>query len=346
MGDCVGVVTGGGDTKTYYYWCIDCIHEQMMSALQQKENEHQQHQQLPPGDTAWVCRGCGDVHHGYSHFEDGVLHQPGSLLEEEEQHADEKEQEPQKEPEPKPEPRPGSAPLLETPLPEIDWNKILTAQPTNTEFKWTFNPLPTTVVTLNDQEPEEDKTDEAIFTLAERDPDPDRKPLFELPLVPVRTGEEDESVIFRAPCKLYRVKDKRWKQRGQGFLKILQHHTTKKCRLVMRQLITGKVILNHLLERYVKPNQGLPLWCGNDVSDGEAQLVYFKAQFAEDFFTNGFLDCYTNTIARPETQWIPRPLPSSADDDHNMQKVMALEDLDECELVESVHALHVTDQSK
>ena len=63
----------------------------------------------------------------------------------------------------------------------------------------------------------------------EHDPRPDFEAIIPLPdIVEVRTGEEDEEVLFEDRCKLYRWADglsgsKEWKERGLGQIKIMQN---------------------------------------------------------------------------------------------------------------------------
>ncbi len=49
-------------------------------------------------------------------------------------------------------------------------------------------------------------------------------------------------------CRLYRVTDGEWKQRGTGDVKILKHKETGAYRLVMRQEKTLKLIANHRID--------------------------------------------------------------------------------------------------
>lgn len=49
-------------------------------------------------------------------------------------------------------------------------------------------------------------------------------PVIPLPdKVEVKTGEEDENVLYSHRAKLYRFREKQWRERGLGDVKILQH---------------------------------------------------------------------------------------------------------------------------
>lgn len=48
--------------------------------------------------------------------------------------------------------------------------------------------------------------------------------------VEVKTGEEDEEVLYSHRAKLFRFTDKEWRERGVGDIKILKHNETKKLR--------------------------------------------------------------------------------------------------------------------
>jgi hypothetical protein len=53
--------------------------------------------------------------------------------------------------------------------------------------------------------------------------------------VPV-TGEENEDLLLRMKCKLYRFKDDEWKERATGYLKILRNKQhPHKVRMIIRQ---------------------------------------------------------------------------------------------------------------
>lgn len=72
----------------------------------------------------------------------------------------------------------------------------------------------------SDGEPEEDEGEHIYF-----------KPLIPLPeKVEVKTGEEDEEVLYCHRAKLFRFVDGEWKERGVGDVKILKHKDTSKLR--------------------------------------------------------------------------------------------------------------------
>lgn len=61
------------------------------------------------------------------------------------------------------------------------------------------------------------------------------------------TGEEDEEKMFGERCKLFRMDDGQWKERGVGELKILKQATNNTYRLVMRREQVLKLCANHKL---------------------------------------------------------------------------------------------------
>lgn len=52
-------------------------------------------------------------------------------------------------------------------------------------------------------------------------------PVIPLPeKIDVKTGEEDETVLYSHRAKLFRFRDSEWRERGLGDVKILQHNQT------------------------------------------------------------------------------------------------------------------------
>ena len=108
----------------------------------------------------------------------------------------------------------------------------------------------------------------------------------ELPKVAKVTGEEKEECIFRVRCKLYRLRDDQWKERGTGNGKLLRNKETKKIRFVMRQEKTLKPVANFILQESplcelvpMKGNDKAFVWSCNDFSEEEARLEKLAARF-------------------------------------------------------------------
>ena len=69
---------------------------------------------------------------------------------------------------------------------------------------------------------------------------PEFLPIIPLPdEVEVKTGEEEEKVLFVARCKLYRFTEEQWKERGVGDIKILWKEESGQARVVMRREQVG-----------------------------------------------------------------------------------------------------------
>ena len=81
-----------------------------------------------------------------------------------------------------------------------------------------------------------------------------------LPKAEIKTGEEDEDLIFKGRGKLYRFREKEWKERGTGDMKLLRHKTDKTIRFILRQDKTLKIVANFIISEKplceLKPHQG------------------------------------------------------------------------------------------
>ncbi|KAH8232523.1 hypothetical protein KR032_008633 [Drosophila birchii] len=108
-------------------------------------------------------------------------------------------------------------------------------------------------------------------------------PVIPLPdKIDVKTGEEDEELLFVHRAKLYRHTEGEWKERGLGDVKILRHIQTKKLRVVMRREQVFKICLNHVLNNEVvyKPkDEKSLLFAAHDFSEGESVLERFTLRF-------------------------------------------------------------------
>ncbi|BFZ00232.1 hypothetical protein BsWGS_03271 [Bradybaena similaris] len=101
------------------------------------------------------------------------------------------------------------------------------------------------------------------------------EPVVKLPeKVEVKTGEEDEAILFESRGKLYRFVSGEWKEKGVGVIKILQHRDTKKTRILMRRDQVLKICCNHIIE----PSLSLQPMAK---SEGKA-WVWYALDFSED----------------------------------------------------------------
>uniref|UniRef100_A0A672L9Z1 RanBD1 domain-containing protein n=1 Tax=Sinocyclocheilus grahami TaxID=75366 RepID=A0A672L9Z1_SINGR len=77
------------------------------------------------------------------------------------------------------------------------------------------------------------------------------EPIVSLPEVEVKSGEEDEEILFKERAKLYRWDRElnQWKERGVGDIKILYHPVIKRYRVVMRREQVLNVCANHTISK-------------------------------------------------------------------------------------------------
>ncbi|XP_065282163.1 ran-specific GTPase-activating protein-like [Dermacentor albipictus] len=109
-------------------------------------------------------------------------------------------------------------------------------------------------------------------------PDIHFEPVMKLPLIDVKTLEEDEEVLVKLRGKLYRYvtapdEAPEWKERGTGEVKILCNKSGH-CRILMRRDKTFKVCANH----YVHPGMELKPSHGSD----KAWVWSTVADFADE----------------------------------------------------------------
>ncbi|XP_043926927.1 E3 SUMO-protein ligase RanBP2-like [Protopterus annectens] len=131
------------------------------------------------------------------------------------------------------------------------------------------------------------------------------EPIVHLPEVEVRSGEEDEEIIFKERAKLYRWdrESSSWKERGVGDLKIL-FHSQKRCyRVVMRRDQVLKVCANHLIttKMELKPlntSNNAFVWSATDYADGSGRMEQLAAKFKipdlASAFKEKFEECQRN----------------------------------------------------
>ena len=100
-----------------------------------------------------------------------------------------------------------------------------------------------------------------------------------LPKAEVKTGEEDEDIIYKGRGKIYRFREKEWKERGIGDMKLLRHKKEKRIRFILRQDKTLKIVANFIIQDKplceLKPHQGsdkMFYFIANDYSE-EAPMI-------------------------------------------------------------------------
>ncbi|XP_016098452.1 LOW QUALITY PROTEIN: E3 SUMO-protein ligase RanBP2-like [Sinocyclocheilus grahami] len=128
------------------------------------------------------------------------------------------------------------------------------------------------------------------------------EPIVSLPEVEVRSGEEDEEILFRERAKLYRWDRElnQWKERGVGDLKILFHPLKKSYRLLMRREQVLRVCANHSISPSIelKPmntSANSLVWTATDYAEGDGKVEQLAAKFKTselaESFTRAFTDC-------------------------------------------------------
>ena len=133
------------------------------------------------------------------------------------------------------------------------------------------------------------------------------KPIVSLAKTELKTGEEDEIVLFTSRCKLYRL-DGQWKERGVGELKILNNSNQGTFRIIMRRDVVRKLGANHLLHpgMEVVPKEGVEttwIWkCGADIADGEPRAETFAAKFKNAAIGRAFKEAFEQSVDDSEMQ--------------------------------------------
>jgi len=149
-------------------------------------------------------------------------------------------------------------------------------------------------------------TDEQAKEEAEREADVYFEPVVHLETVQTSNNEENEDAIFKMRAKLFRFdkKEKEWKERGIGDVRLMEHKETHKIRILMRQEKTFKVRLNH----YLVPGLELTemhgsdrawMWnCPMDYSEEEPQPDIFAIRFKDHELALQFKNAFEDAIEK------------------------------------------------
>ena len=157
----------------------------------------------------------------------------------------------------------GSKPFMFNLNPQISSTPVRSADPKSFVFK-----SPEQIDKDNEKLEADEREDEDEGT----DAGPHFEPVIPLPdLVEVKTGEEDEEVLFSFRAKLFRWNDAQWKERGIGDMKILKNKEGKR-RILMRREQVHKICANHFISSEMKltPMAGKDtawIWIAMDGSD-------------------------------------------------------------------------------
>ncbi|XP_056644005.1 E3 SUMO-protein ligase RanBP2-like [Diorhabda sublineata] len=170
-----------------------------------------------------------------------------------------------------------------TPLESVksvpDKNSFSFISPTKQEF--TFKPPPKKTNDDSDSSYVEEEEDNIYF-----------KPVIPLPdKIQVKTGEEDDDVLYCHKAKLFRFVDKEWKERGIGDIKILKNKSNQTLRVVMRREQVLKICLNHLLTKkidYKFRDEKSLMFMAADYSEGTLVNQLFCVRFKNGEIANDF----------------------------------------------------------
>ncbi|XP_066584768.1 E3 SUMO-protein ligase RanBP2-like [Prorops nasuta] len=124
----------------------------------------------------------------------------------------------------------------------------------------------------------------------EEEVEPESDDVYFAPVIPmpdkidVKTGEENEEILYSHRAKLFRydASTKEWKERGLGDIKLLKHEESSKLRLVMRRDQIFKLCLNHFVTADLNITaKDEKTWCWNaaDYSEGEIEYMQFACRF-------------------------------------------------------------------
>jgi len=92
------------------------------------------------------------------------------------------------------------------------------------------------------------------------------------PKVDIKTGEEEETVLYVSRARLFRFCDNEWKERGVGDLKILESPESQRIRLLMRRDTILKVCLN----QYITADLKL------DLKDDKKSITWSAIDYSEE----------------------------------------------------------------
>ncbi|MCQ2817536.1 MAG: hypothetical protein MJ252_09760 [archaeon] len=154
-----------------------------------------------------------------------------------------------------------------------------------------------------------------------------------LPKDVVKSGEENEDLIFKMRGRLYRFRANEWKERGTGEIRLLRNNADKKIRFILRQDKTLKCVANFYLSASpfcdLQPHQGsdkMFFFVAYDCSDEEPVTEKFvlklgNAQNAKTFKENFEAAKKFNLDAKEGKEVIMAPVVESDKEEKKKEEV-------------------------
>ena len=110
--------------------------------------------------------------------------------------------------------------------------------------------------------------------------------------VEVKTGEEGQDLIYKGRAVLYRLRDKEWKERGRGDIKLLRDNKSKRIKFILRQDQILKVAANFIVSGeetlcILKPFQ-----------ESDKMFTFFANDFSEE--ENGHLEIFNIKLGKAD----------------------------------------------
>lgn len=138
----------------------------------------------------------------------------------------------------------------------------------------------------------------------------------------VKTGEEDEKILFNERAKLFRfdaeAEPPQFKERGVGQMKILEDSTTGKRRVVMRREQVHKLAANFYLSQGMKLTE-MPksegkayIWIANDFADEEPKMEKLAVRFKTAEQAKKFKAVFDDSVEKSTASGSPRQPPAKA----------------------------------
>eukprot|EP00800_Vazella_pourtalesii_P018385 TRINITY_DN5877_c2_g1_i1.p1 TRINITY_DN5877_c2_g1~~TRINITY_DN5877_c2_g1_i1.p1 ORF type:complete len:193 (-),score=50.23 TRINITY_DN5877_c2_g1_i1:146-724(-) len=134
-------------------------------------------------------------------------------------------------------------------------------------------------------------------------------PIVSLPEVETQSMEENENEILKIRAKLYRFnlpleedESAVWKERGVGYVKLLQDKDSGKVRIVMRREKTLKLCANHFITKdmslkELSGNERARIWyTAGDFSDGTLNPETLCLRFESTETAKEFHDKFMNVV--------------------------------------------------